>query len=86
LFADYETVTLIIQFNSIYLCAKLNSPEANYKVSTGKIIIIIIIIIVAINVKCCRGSSMALLFCCFWYSFLLDAEPIPGPSVAGRIG
>jgi hypothetical protein len=27
---------LIIQFNSIYLCAKLNSPEANYKVSTGK--------------------------------------------------
>jgi hypothetical protein len=22
--------------NSIYLCAKLNSPEANYKVSTGK--------------------------------------------------
>jgi hypothetical protein len=24
------------QFNSIYLCAKLNSPEANYKVSTGK--------------------------------------------------
>jgi hypothetical protein len=28
--------TIIIQFNSIYLCAKLNSPEANYKVSTGK--------------------------------------------------
>jgi hypothetical protein len=26
-----------IKFNSIYLCAKLNSPEANYKVSTGKI-------------------------------------------------
>jgi hypothetical protein len=26
----------IIQFNSIYLCAKLNSPETNYKVSTGK--------------------------------------------------
>jgi hypothetical protein len=26
----------VIQFNSIYLCAKLNSPEANYKVSTGK--------------------------------------------------
>jgi hypothetical protein len=25
-----------IQFNSIYLCAKLNSPEANYKVRTGK--------------------------------------------------
>jgi hypothetical protein len=25
-----------IQFNSIYLCAKLNSPEANYKVSRGK--------------------------------------------------
>jgi hypothetical protein len=25
-----------IQFNSIYLCVKLNSPEANYKVSTGK--------------------------------------------------
>jgi hypothetical protein len=25
-----------IQFNSIYLCAKLNSPESNYKVSTGK--------------------------------------------------
>jgi hypothetical protein len=25
-----------IQFNSIYLCAKLNSPEADYKVSTGK--------------------------------------------------
>jgi hypothetical protein len=24
------------QFNSIYLCSKLNSPEANYKVSTGK--------------------------------------------------
>jgi hypothetical protein len=38
------------QFNSMYLCAKLNSPEANYKVSTGKkmgrvrITIIIIII------------------------------------------
>jgi hypothetical protein len=29
-------VIIIIQFNSIYLCAKLNSPEANYKVSTGK--------------------------------------------------
>jgi hypothetical protein len=28
--------TIIIQFNSIYLRAKLNSPEANYKVSTGK--------------------------------------------------
>jgi hypothetical protein len=27
---------IIIQFNSIYLCAKLNSPEAKYKVSTGK--------------------------------------------------
>jgi hypothetical protein len=27
---------MIIQFNSIYLCAELNSPEANYKVSTGK--------------------------------------------------
>jgi hypothetical protein len=27
---------IIIQFNSIYLCTKLNSPEANYKVSTGK--------------------------------------------------
>jgi hypothetical protein len=26
----------IIQLNSVYLCAKLNSPEANYKVSTGK--------------------------------------------------
>jgi hypothetical protein len=25
-----------IKFNSIYLCAKLNSPEANYKASTGK--------------------------------------------------
>jgi hypothetical protein len=25
-----------LNFNSIYLCAKLNSPEANYKVSTGK--------------------------------------------------
>jgi hypothetical protein len=25
-----------IQSNSIYLCAKLNSPEANYKVSTVK--------------------------------------------------
>jgi hypothetical protein len=24
------------QFNSIYLCAKLNSPKANYNVSTGK--------------------------------------------------
>jgi hypothetical protein len=24
-----------IQFNSIYLCVKLNSLEANYKVSTG---------------------------------------------------
>jgi hypothetical protein len=23
-------------YNSIYLCAKLISPEANYKVSTGK--------------------------------------------------
>jgi hypothetical protein len=22
---------ILIQFNSIYLCAKLNSPEANYK-------------------------------------------------------
>jgi hypothetical protein len=29
-------IIIIIQFNSIYLCAKLNSPEANYKVSTGK--------------------------------------------------
>jgi hypothetical protein len=29
------SVTIIIQFNSVYLCAKLNSPEANYKVSTG---------------------------------------------------
>jgi hypothetical protein len=29
-------ITIIIQFNSIYLCAKLNSPGANYKVSTGK--------------------------------------------------
>jgi hypothetical protein len=27
---------MIIKLNSIYLCAKLNSPEANYKVSTGK--------------------------------------------------
>jgi hypothetical protein len=27
---------VVIQFNAIYLCAKLNSPEANYKVSTGK--------------------------------------------------
>jgi hypothetical protein len=29
---------IIIQFNSIqfYLCAKLNSPEANYKISTNK--------------------------------------------------
>jgi hypothetical protein len=27
---------ILIQFNSIYLCAKLNSPEGNYKVSTGK--------------------------------------------------
>jgi hypothetical protein len=26
----------IIQFNSVYLYAKLKSPEANYKVSTGK--------------------------------------------------
>jgi hypothetical protein len=26
-----------IQFNSIYLYAKLNTPEANYKVSRGKI-------------------------------------------------
>jgi hypothetical protein len=25
-----------VQFNSFYLCAKLNSPEANYKVGTGK--------------------------------------------------
>jgi hypothetical protein len=25
-----------IQFHSIYLCAKLNSQEANYKFSTGK--------------------------------------------------
>jgi hypothetical protein len=25
-----------IQLNSIYLCAKLNSPEANYIISTGK--------------------------------------------------
>jgi hypothetical protein len=29
-------VAIIIQFNSIYLCAKLNSPEANYKVNTGR--------------------------------------------------
>jgi hypothetical protein len=29
-------ITSSVQFNSIYLCAKLNSPEANYKVSTGK--------------------------------------------------
>jgi hypothetical protein len=29
-------IMIIIQFNSIYLCAKLNSPEANYKVSAGK--------------------------------------------------
>jgi hypothetical protein len=27
---------VIIQFNSIYLCAKLNSPEDNQKLSTGK--------------------------------------------------
>jgi hypothetical protein len=27
---------IIIQFNPIYLCAKLNSPETNYKVSTAK--------------------------------------------------
>jgi hypothetical protein len=32
----FSITTIIIQFNSIYLCAKLNSPEANYKVSTGK--------------------------------------------------
>jgi hypothetical protein len=25
------------------------------------------------------------LFSCFWYSFLLEAESTPGPSVAGRI-
>jgi hypothetical protein len=25
-----------IELNSIYLCEKLNSPKANYKVSTGK--------------------------------------------------
>jgi hypothetical protein len=25
-----------VKFYSIYLCAKLNSPEANYKVSKGK--------------------------------------------------
>jgi hypothetical protein len=31
-----SSLITIIQFNSIYLCAKLNSPEANYKVSTGK--------------------------------------------------
>jgi hypothetical protein len=29
-------ILITIQFNSIYLCAKLNSPVANYKVSTGK--------------------------------------------------
>jgi hypothetical protein len=29
-------INVSIQLNSIYLCAKLNSPEANYKVSTGK--------------------------------------------------
>jgi hypothetical protein len=29
-------IASLIQFNSIYLCAKLNSSEANYKVSTGK--------------------------------------------------
>jgi hypothetical protein len=27
---------IIIQFNSLYFCAKLNSQETNYKVSTGK--------------------------------------------------
>jgi hypothetical protein len=31
-----DIIIKIIQFNSIYLCAKLNSPEDNYKVSTGK--------------------------------------------------
>jgi hypothetical protein len=34
--AVINDAVIIIQFNSIYLCAKLNSPEANYKVSTGK--------------------------------------------------
>jgi hypothetical protein len=33
---DEHSGYIIIQFNSIYLCAKLNSPEANYKVSTGR--------------------------------------------------
>jgi hypothetical protein len=31
-----NSIQFNFQFNSIYLCAKLNSPEANYKVSTGK--------------------------------------------------
>jgi hypothetical protein len=29
-------IIIIIQFIPVYLCAKLNSPEANYKASTGK--------------------------------------------------
>jgi hypothetical protein len=33
---DWRFSIIIIQFNSIYLSAKPNSPEANYKVSTGK--------------------------------------------------
>jgi hypothetical protein len=33
---NFNLPFIIIQFNSIYLCAKLNGPEANYKVSTGK--------------------------------------------------
>jgi hypothetical protein len=36
LFPLITIIIIIIQFNSIYLCAKLNSPDANYKVSTGK--------------------------------------------------
>jgi hypothetical protein len=31
-----QIIIIIIPFNSIYLCAKLNSSEASYKVSTGK--------------------------------------------------
>jgi hypothetical protein len=33
---DFNNNDAIIQFNSIYLCAKLNSPEANYKVSKAR--------------------------------------------------
>jgi hypothetical protein len=36
LFIGNRLLAIQFNFNSIYLCAKLNSSEANYKISTGK--------------------------------------------------